>query len=330
MYVFHSLRALVWGLTAALFCAAYDGLAQSAAAALPNRLPLLGGRAYLNFPASAVSSARPVDIMSAKPDEQLETRIVLDFDKSRVVFFARELFRLADSHFTEEAARFESGPFTSMPRVIRTTDSVTAVVSLAAHPDTSESAILLQRLLVRTLDNTVFEVDAYVNPAGFQRRTEFDALATAVFNTIQPGRRLLNLQARTETHDELVFQLPNNYYVSRRHSYDFYVYNIWPLTPLLSTTENRILVYLGNHPSPRYRDERLTPTDAMLTDGRFLGKTIRWMNFSHPQQQLYWREQLVPDALSKQRLGAHVIISSNSPDQLSGLTRVAEAITRKK
>ncbi|QIX60416.1 hypothetical protein HER32_04115 [Hymenobacter sp. BT18] len=328
--MFHPLRLLVGGLTAALLCVANDALAQSATPALPNRLPLLGGRVYLNFPASAVSSARPVDIMSAKPDEQLETRVVLDFDKSRVVFFAQELFRLADNRFTEEAARFKSEPFTATPHVVRTTDSLTAVVSLAARPDTSESAILLQRLLVRTLDNTVFEVDAYVNPAGFQRRTEFDALATAVFNTIRPGRRLLNLRARTETHDELVFQLPDNYYVSRRHSYDFYVYNIWPLTPLLSTTENRILVYLGDHPSPMYRDERLDPADAPLTDGRFLGKPLRWMNFSQPQQQLYWREQVVPDALSKQRLGAHVVISSNSPDQLNGLTKVAEAITRKK
>ena len=93
-------RTTAYGLITAILMTAQTGWAQTKTpGALPNRVSILDGRAYLRFPAGAVSSARPVDIMSAKPDEQLETRVVMNFGEHRVVFFARELFRLADKQF---------------------------------------------------------------------------------------------------------------------------------------------------------------------------------------------------------------------------------------
>lgn len=298
--------------------------------ALSNRVSILDGRAYLSFPANAVSSARPVDIMSVKPNEQLETRVVLDVGKSRVVFFARELFRLTDKQFVRQAAVYKSATFSADPQLIRDTDSLTAVLSTAARHDTTASAILLKRLLVRTIDNTVFEVAAYVNPAGFGRRAEFEALANRVFRTVRPGQRLFNRSARTETHDELVFALPENYCLTRKQSYDFWVYTIWPIEPLLSDTNSNVTVYLGHHPSPIFRDEGVAASTAQLTAGHFLGKSIQWMGFSKPASKLYWREQIIPSATGKDEPLAHVFVRSTSPEKLPSLTAIVEAITRKK
>ncbi|WBA42381.1 hypothetical protein [Hymenobacter canadensis] len=324
-------RTAVYGLITAGLMAAQAGWAQTKApGALPKQASILDGRAYLRFPASAVSSARPVDIMSAKPDEQLETRVVMDFGEHRVVFFARELFRLADKQFVSQAAAFEAGRFPATTQVIGNTDSLTAVVSTATRHDTAASAILLKRLLVRTIDNTVLVVDAYVNPKGFPRKARYEALADSVFRTVRPGKRLLSRKAHTETQDRLVFQLPENYVLSRKQSYDFFVYSIRPMTPLLAESTSGITVYLGNHPSPVYRDEGVPASTAQPLDGNFLGKKIQWMGFSKPTDQLYWREQIIPAALGKSGPLAHVFVHSASPDGLNELTAIVEAITVKK
>src|SRR5215217_6981633 len=57
-----------------------------------NIISMLNGRFSFVFPDSAKTQARGVDIMSADPNENNETRVVYDIGSKRIVFFAEELF----------------------------------------------------------------------------------------------------------------------------------------------------------------------------------------------------------------------------------------------
>src|ERR1044072_5052279 len=61
-----------------------------------NKQSILNDRAFFTFPTYATNEQRNVDIMSADPNTNEETRIVHDIGKMRLVFFAQELFSFAD------------------------------------------------------------------------------------------------------------------------------------------------------------------------------------------------------------------------------------------
>ena len=63
---------------------------------LEKKISILNDKVFFLFPHHSVNIARPTDIMSADPNQNLETRIVTDFGNMRLVFFARELFAFAD------------------------------------------------------------------------------------------------------------------------------------------------------------------------------------------------------------------------------------------
>jgi hypothetical protein len=298
---------------------------------LPNRQSLLNGRVYLDFPAAAVNKARSADLMAADPSANVETRIMQDFGPARVVFFARELFRLAGPDLAAQAARLDAAGPPLSTRVLLRTDSLLAVLRTPTRYDSTKSAVLLGRLLVRPLDGTVLTVDAYVNPAGLSRRADYQALAEKVFATLRPGRRLLNRGAHAETYElaaggRLVFQLPADYAVTKEGKHDFEVYHLHRLSELAAGGTG-ITVYFGAHPSPLHRQMGLAPESGQAVKGRFLGRPVQWLGFAKPERGLYWREQIVPDALGKAGPLAHVVITSNDPSLLAEQTAVVEAIS---
>src|SRR6476646_8234480 len=56
-----------------------------------NGISMLNGRFSFIFPDSAIKQARGVNIMSADPNENNETRVVYDIGSKRIVFFEEEL-----------------------------------------------------------------------------------------------------------------------------------------------------------------------------------------------------------------------------------------------
>lgn len=304
---------------------------RKAALPLPNRQSILNGRGYLSFPVGAVNEARQVDLMAATPDDNRETRIVLDFDAVRVVFFARELFRLAGPDLPTQARKLTEG---GSSRVLLRTDSVLAVLSTPSRYDSTKAAILLNRLVVRTIDGTAYLMDAYVNPKGLPERADYQALTEKIFASLRPGRRLLNRAAHTESFalgksQQLQFHLPADHAVTAKSSYDFIVYNIHALTALDAAPVGSVTLYVGSHPSPLYRDMDLSADAGRPVAGRFLGQPVQWLEFAKPDDQMYWREQILRDALGKNGPVVHVVITGTTA-ALPELTKVVEAIELKK
>lgn len=65
---------------------------------LDNKQSILNGRAFLLFPKDAKNEARSTDLMSAERNINQETRIVLNIENMKLVFFAQELYMFGDSN----------------------------------------------------------------------------------------------------------------------------------------------------------------------------------------------------------------------------------------
>ena len=156
---------------------------------LDNKQSILNGRAFANFPTAAINSARPTDIMSADHNINLETRILLDIQKARLVFFAQEIYALGDKKSINQFIAEENKKSGAKTSVVADNGSLFSILSTPTAFDSTKEAILVNMLLVRTADNTIFKIAAYINPAAYGQRAEFIKLTARVFETLTAGSR---------------------------------------------------------------------------------------------------------------------------------------------
>ena len=135
---------------------------------LDNKQSILNDKVFFQFPSKAVNSARQADIMSADPNTNKETRIMLDIDKMRLVFFAQELYVSSDNNLLSTVSKDDGVDFKS--RILTDKDSILSILTTPTKFDSTKNAILINSLLVKTQDNSVFKISAYINPDAFKRQ----------------------------------------------------------------------------------------------------------------------------------------------------------------
>lgn len=296
---------------------------------LNNTLPVLNGRAVFSFPENAANVKRSIDIMSADPNENEETRIVLDMDKMRVIFYAQELYTIADGDWKATVTK-SSDAFSN--KIISDKEELFAILSTPNQHDAGLDAILVNTMLVKTADNTFFRISAYINPAAFSQLEAFTRLSDQVFSSIMAGTRTIDRSARKETQNifgtkkSFVFSLPENYTISVDQQYDFQVFKLHRFQTISDTSWMQVIIYNGFYPSPVYKDYGLSETNATMLKGKFMGNKITWMEFNLASAGIYDREQLIPADDIEKGLIFHIAILSNSKDQLEDLTKIVESV----
>jgi hypothetical protein len=296
---------------------------------LTNKQSILNGKAWFRFPAGAVNSARATDLMAADPNINQETRIVLDIDKMRIVFFAEELFRLGNKNLLNSVAMDDKNFRNS---ILAEKDSLQAILSTPITFDSTKNAILLNSLLVKTQDNTLFRISAYVNPQGFPLKAQFQKLTERVFASIMKGDRRINLKPRRETFSILdgkksfLIDLPENMVVIKDKKYDFEVLKFQKLNDVADTNWLNLTIYTGFYPSYFYKEYGLSAKDATETKGKFLQQEVSWLNFGNQQNHFILREQIIPGNTIEERLQIHVAMLSNQPSVIDDLTRFIATI----
>lgn len=299
---------------------------------LSSRQSLLDGRAYLMLPPGAKNMARGADIMAADPNARLETRLVLDNGKERLVLFTREVFTKGTKSVASTLKKVNEGSGT-LTLVLQADDSLTAVLSVLNPTDSTREAIRISNLVVVTPDGTLLRVDAYINPAAFHARKAYQQLVERIFRTVAAGERRNNLQPRTETvpnaigKKALVFELPADYALTIDRKYDFQVFKLHRFASFdEGTVSEQFIVYAGRHPSPVYNDLGLTPSDATSTKGSFLGKDVEWLSFFVPNKNLNDRELLFAADALEPGLVLHVAMIGGSAARIEAMTRIASSI----
>jgi len=298
---------------------------------LSNRQSILNGRVFLSFPDSAKNMARPVDIMSADRNTNSETRIILDIGDKRLVFFAQELFLLGDAKILETITSEKNSDFEFLNKVLTNRDSILSILSTPTKWDNKKGGILINSLTVKTKDNTLIRIDAYINPSAFSEKDEFILLTENVFNTIEKGIRVNERKERVEKHKifgtkkYFEFILPENFIIEIDQKYDFQVFKIKKYTKFGSDDFQNITIYSGFHPS-FFHSEYGFDGYTELQKSNFLGGDVEWFYFADTERNLYLKEQKIPSDEIDEGLITHIAITSNKPECITELSKIIEGI----
>jgi hypothetical protein len=297
---------------------------------LDNKISILNDRAFFVFPTDAKNVARQGDIMSADPNTSKETRIILDIDKQRLVFFARELFQTNNSNFLEVLRKENGEDF--QHKILTEKDSTISILSTPLKFDSTKNAILVNNLYVKTADNSIFVIGAYINPDAFKNKNEFQQLSEKVFSSFTKGNRKYNFKARTEVlpifdgKKNFKIELPIGFVVNKDKKYDFEVLKFQQVKDFSDTNWVSLTMYTGNHPSYFYGEYDLDESKSEKVKGQFLEQNLEWMYFKDSDKHFYLKEQKIPSDIIEEGLVVHIAMLSNQPKSIDELTKVIENI----
>jgi hypothetical protein len=167
------------------------GFSQADTAKLEKPISILNKKVFFNFPASAVVSPRVADIMAADPNENRETRIIMDNGKMRLVFFAQELFAYSGNSLFEDISAEIEPDFNFTRRILVNSDSLLTIISTPSIFDSTASAILVNTLLIKSPDNTVSRIDVYINPDACTQKKEYIKIYLTPFPKVPEESTLL-------------------------------------------------------------------------------------------------------------------------------------------
>jgi hypothetical protein len=298
---------------------------------LDNKQSILNDRAFFQFPNEAKNIARQTDIMSENSNINRETRIVLDIEEQRLVFFARELYVTSNNNLLEVLSMKKKKK--EILKILTDTDSLQSVLITPTTFDSTANAILVNNLYVQTQDGTVFVIGAYINPNAYKNKDDFQKLTENVFSTLTKGNRKLNFKARIEkvpiffdSKKKFNIVLSEGYIITKNSQYDFEVLNIQKVRDIADTNWFSLTIYTGNHPSYFYGEYDFDKSSAIKTDGQFLNKKIVWLNFKNDEEQFYLKEQQIPIDQIAKGLIAHIAMLGNSQESINELTKLIENI----
>jgi hypothetical protein len=297
---------------------------------LDNKLSILNDKVFFLFPTEAKNVARQGDIMSADPNANIETRIIHDIDKQRLVFFARELFVTSNKKLLEKISN--DNKETATCKLLTDRDSLLSVLATPKQYDSTQNAILVNNLYVRTQDNTVLVIGAYINPEAFKNKNEYQVLSEKVFSTIQKGSRTVNYKARTETlpilegKKKFSIPLPEGFIVTKDKKYDFEVLNFKKVEDISDTSWVSLTIYIGHHPSYFYNEYNFDESNSEKIKGSFLGKPVEWLSFKNTEQQFYLKEQKIQSPTIEEELIIHIAMLGNNQKGIDELTKLIEKV----
>lgn len=300
---------------------------------LEKNISILNQKVLFDFPVNAVVSPRVADIMAADPNENRETRVIIDNGKMRLVFFAQELFALSGKTLFEDISKEIEPDYNFQRKILSDNDSLQTILSTPSKFDSTAAAILVNSLLIKSPDNTVSRVDVYINPDAWTMKDEYVKLTENIFKTVTKGSRRINLAAKEETvtifgtDSKLLFKLPKNYFVTVDEKYDFAVYKLNKYkNQLTDTTYTSITIYTGHYPSYFHKEYGYTEDKAVKIKGLFLQSAVDWLYFKDDKQSFYLKEQFIPSDLIQKGLILHVAMLSNKKEVVDELSKIVEGI----
>jgi hypothetical protein len=324
------LLAAFWILAPGKYATAQSSLADTTQ--LVKQLSILNKKLFLQLPATAIISPRVADIMAADPNENKETRIIYDNGSRRLVFFAQDLFSLTGNSMFADMQKQVEPDFDFQRRIFSDSGSLFSILSTPSLFDSTQSAILVNSLLVRSPDNTVSRIDAYINPAAWIAKEDYIKLTEKIFNTLQNGTRNIPLQARTETikipgtTGQFTFSLPANYFVTLDEKYDFSVFKINKFKQLTDDSYTSITIYTGHHPTYFHKEYGLSDSAALKPKGLFLQKNYDWLFFNDLKTNFFLREQIIPADELEAGLVFHVALLTNRKEIMEEMKPIVEKI----
>lgn len=294
---------------------------------LDNKLSILNDRAFFNFPDSAKNIARPVDIMSTDHNINKETRIIYDNGSKRLVFFAQELYTFGGDDLYELVSKEQDPENTYLRKVLTKEQAVLSILTTPTTFDSLNPGIFINSLMVKTQDNTLFRIDAYINPAAYPLKDDYIALTERIFSSLTVGNRTNPLKARKEkvnifgTEKSFEIEIPENYAVTVDQKYDFQVIKFQKYVNFGDTNWINLTIYTGHHPSFFSSDYGFDEPQK-TEQSEFLEEKVKWLYYEDQKKSIYLKEQKIPCDAIEEELIVHIAMISNSPQSIAELTTI--------
>jgi hypothetical protein len=292
---------------------------------------MLNGRFSFTFPDSAKNQARGVDIMSADPNENNETRVIYDIGSKRIVFFAEELLMNSVDDLETKLKKEATKDF---PLTVQKKDNLDSTICYRITPqkfNDKAQAILINSLIIKNSDNTLSKLSAYINPEAFKDKATFDKFSEQVFTSFKKGKRRLNLSARTETFKILgtkntftILICLKNYIVSVDKKYDFEVYNIKEVSAYGDKEFSDLIIYFGFHPAPMYKEMQLENFKTKDSEGEYMLQKLTWSNYQDKKRNLFLREQIFVDDDIQKNAQNHIAMIASSEKKIEELALIVK------
>jgi hypothetical protein len=248
------------------------------------------------------------------------------------VFFARELIKKADKTLPALVAK-AADVREEQSGVVIDKKGLLGVQIDPLRFDTTQKAILLSSLLLKTPDNTLLGMDAYVNPEGFKYKEEIIKLAHQVFLSAKLGSRKINLEEHNDTigiyGSDFAFHVhfEKDYLASAEQRYDFQVINVLHYTPYSDTNQCSLVIYAGHDPSYFFNNYKLDEKIATPTTISFLHKNYNFLKFDIPEKHLYLVEQQIISEDIAQGMIVHIAMIANHDYLLPPMQRMVESLS---
>jgi len=295
-----------------------------------NEISMLNNRFSFVFPDSAKNQARGVDIMSADPNENNETRVIYDIGPKRIVFFAEELFiKSVDDLET----KLKNETTKDYPLFVQKKDNFDSSICYRITPqqfNDKSQAIFINSIIIKNPDNTLSKISVYINPEAYVDKATFDKIVEQVFSSFKIGNRRIDLSARTETFKILDtktlyhIKLPENYIVSVDKKYDFEVYKIKQVSNYGDNDFGDLIIYFGFHPSPMYKEIELENFKTKDTEGEYMFQKLTWSNYQYKKRNLYLREQIFIDDDIQKDAQNHIAMIASSEKKIEELALIVK------
>lgn len=294
---------------------------------LNNRISVLNNKAFFDFPKDATEEARSAGIMSAQKNNNEETRIIYDDGNKRVVFFAKELFKIGDDNLFSEVSKGKGEILTYDRKILTDKDSIYSILSTPTKTNTEGSGMLVNTLIVKVQDGTIFKMLAYISPEAYAEKEKYMAFTESVFKTLSKGNRNINLKARTEDvplelgYYNYQIDIPENYGYTVDYGHDFKVTKFHKYTKF-NTPDEKISIYSGNHASRFYRQYRFKDPDSIIK-GTFLKQEINWYLYSNKETNLFLKEEVIS---LPEDMDLHIAMTGYSSESIDELTKIVESV----
>jgi hypothetical protein len=275
-------------------------------------LALLAGRVLVRGPRGMADVPRPHNIMAAPPSAEIESRLFLDREGTRLVVFAEELLRTPTDDLIG-AVRAVVGEDYRVS-ALEVEAPLRAAIAIPRELDTSDEAVELAAVFTVTPDGLAQRVGFYVTPDAAEDGG-CERLALALAGTMTAGHRDIPDEPGARVLEGTIgIDLPADHWLLVEEGPDFSVYRVYPVLPLGVGTGS-LGIYLGGHPSLRSRE------GATRVAGRVAGRAVQWEDST--ADGVHFRQTLVE--LSAHRF-AHVFFASDDAAAFDGLRTVAESL----
>lgn len=238
------------------------------------KVPLLGGRITMRVAAAAKDSPRPPeDLMSPDRPVEGETRIVTDLPGGRLVFYVKELYRLA-SDTDAPLMKYMSEEKPDAHVIVETVDKLKLVRQAPWEwKEVIDGGELVESALVVLPDHTVVKAGFFVSPA-VKDKSKLRPYAISALKTLEYVSPLRTGGELTVA--GVAVSLPASWVHEAQRGPDFSVHRFFPLWPWADAAEApSVGLYEGGHPS--WMSDQTGSKDPVKEEaGRWLGQDTKW------------------------------------------------------